>query len=293
MHLNHAARGGKRMTARPERVTAEEVRQRMLDAGRELALEVGAALTIEHLRLEEVIQRARVPRSSVYRMWPHREEYIDDLLCYLGGTGSWFSERPVLDPETLADIKQVLDENARLLGTSEGRRALLCEIIRVTVIRNYAAFTESTQWRLHMALVSTLGSTRSGEARNRIAAALEASQRRSREAMAAVLGQLAALVGLRPRDPAYTLDHLALAGGLLVQALALRNVQIQAAVGAPEGPGMASASDRAVVDSLLNTPMPGPGLHGQPADWPLAAFAYLGVLDAFMELDPDFPASAA
>ena len=111
--------------------------------------------------------------------------------------------------------------------------------------------------------------------------------------MAAVLGQLAALVGLRPRDPAYTLDHLALAGGLLVQALALRNVQIQAAVGAPEGPGMASASDRAVVDSLLNTPMPGPGLHGQPADWPLAAFAYLGVLDAFMELDPDFPASAA
>jgi len=222
------------MTARPERVAAEEVRQRMLDAGRELALEAGAALTIEHLRLEEVIQRARVPRSSVYRMWAHREDYIDDLLCYLGGTGSWFSERPVLDPKTLADIKQILSENARLLATLEGRRALLCEVTRVTVTRNYAALTESMQWRLHMALVSTLGSTRSGEARNRIAAALEASQRRSREAMVAVLGQLAALVGLRPRDPAYTLDHLALAGGLLVQAVALRNVQIQAAVGAPE-----------------------------------------------------------
>jgi hypothetical protein len=111
--------------------------------------------------------------------------------------------------------------------------------------------------------------------------------------MVEVLRQLAAIVGLRPRDPAYSFHHMALAGGLLVQALALRNVQIQAAVGAPEGPGMASALDRAVVDSLLNTPMPGPGLHGQPADWPLASFAYLGVLDAFMELDPDFPASAA
>src|SRR6516164_7519707 len=74
---------GEAMTARPERVAAEEVRQRMLDAGRELALEAGAALTIEHLRLEEVIQRARVPRSSVYRLWPYREDYTDDLLCYL------------------------------------------------------------------------------------------------------------------------------------------------------------------------------------------------------------------
>ncbi|MGH3245230.1 MAG: hypothetical protein ACRDOI_03335 [Trebonia sp.] len=281
------------MTARPERVPADEVRQRMLDAGRELALEAGAALTIEHLRLEEVIQRARVPRSSVYRMWAYRGDYIDELLRYLAGTGSWFSQRAVLDPETFDDIKRILEENARLLATLEGRRALLREVTRVTVTRNYTALTESTQWRLHMALAATLGSTRSGEARNRIAAALEASQLRSREAMAAVLGQLAALVGLRPRDPAYTLDHLALAGGLLVQALALRNVQIQAAADAPEGPGLASASDRSVVDSLLNTAIPGPGLHGQPAEWTLAAFSYLGVLDAFMELDPDFTRPAA
>jgi AcrR family transcriptional regulator len=276
------------MTARPERVPAEEVRQRMLDAGRELAQEAGAALTIEHLRLEEVIQRARVPRSSVYRMWAYREDYIDDLLCYLAGTGSWFSDRPVLDPETFADLKRILAENARLLGTPEGRRALLCEITRITVTRNYTGLTESTPWRLHMALAATLGSTRSGEARNRIAAALEESQRRSREMMVAVLRQLVAVVGLRLRNPAYTLDHVAVAGGLLVQSLALRNVQVQAAAGAPEGPGLAGASDTAAVDGLLNCPVPGPGLNGRPAEWTLAAFAYLGVLDAFMELDPDF-----
>ena len=281
------------MTARPERVPAEEVRQRMLDAGRELALEAGAALTIEHLRLEEVIQRARVPRSSVYRMWAYREEYIDDLLCYLAGMGSWFSERPVLDAGSFADVEQILSENARLLATLAGRRALLCEVTRVTVTRNYTALTESTPWRLHMALVATLGSTRSGEARNRIAAALEDSQRRSREWVVAVLGQLVRVLGLRLRDPAHTLDHVALAGGLLVQSLALRNVQVQAAAGAPGGPGMASASDTAMVNSLLNDPIPGPGLHGQPADWTLAALAYLGVVDAFMELDPDFTAPAA
>jgi AcrR family transcriptional regulator len=282
------------MTARPERVPAEEVRQRMLEAGRELANEAGAALTIEHLRLEEVIQRARVPRSSAYRLWPYREDYIDDLLCHLAGGGSWFSDRPVLDPGTFADVRQVLEENAELLATLDGRRSLLCEITRVTVTRNYAGLTESTPWRLHMALVATLGSTRSGQARKRIAAALEDSQRRSREIMVTVLVQLAGVVGLRPRNPAYTLDHMALAGGLVVQSLALRNVQIQAAIGAPEGPGMASASDTALVDGLLNDPLPGPGLHGQQAEWTLAAFAYLGVLDAFMELDPDFtPGGAA
>src|SRR6516162_7290019 len=113
------------MTVRPERVPAEEVRQRMLDAGRDLALAAGAALTIEHLRLEEVIQRARVPRSSVYRLWPYREDYTDDLLCYLAGPGSSFSDRTVFDPETVTVIMRVPEENKHLLATADGRRSLM------------------------------------------------------------------------------------------------------------------------------------------------------------------------
>jgi hypothetical protein len=354
------------MTVRPERVPAEEVRQRMLDAGRELALEAGAALTIEHLRLEEVIQRARVPRSSVYRMWAYREEYIDDLLCYLAGTGSWFSERPVVHPGTFSVVRKVIGDNTGLLATMEGRRALVCEVVRLTTTSNYESLTESAPWRLHMALVATLGSTRSGEARNRIAAALEDAQDRSRESIVAMLSFVASTLGLRMRDPAYTLDHVQLAGGLLIQSLALRNVQVQAAAGPPDeaetpagaaapanagtldsthgpdspdapadtatpvstgtpagtgipaaagvsiGTGALGSSDASVdagapggadavasagtpsppsvVNGLLNAPIPGPGLHGKQADWTLAAFAYLGVLDGFMELDPDFTA---
>jgi len=297
------------MTARPERVPAEEVRQRMLDAGRELAEEVGAALTIEHLRLEEVIQRARVPRSSVYRMWAYREDYIDDLLVYLAGSGSWFRERPVLDPRTFDAVGQILGDNAALLATPAGRRALLCEIVRVVATHNYATLTDSVQWRLRMALIATLGSTRGTTARQRIAAALGDSQRAARESMVAILGQLSAVLGLRLRDPAYTLDHVQLAGGLFIQSLAMRNVQVQAALATPHGelaaPGPAApgpagpgpgpagaeltgAADATVVDGLLNVSIPGPGLHGEPTEWSLAALGYLGVLDAFFELDPDF-----
>lgn len=270
------------MAARPERVPAEEVRRRMLEAGRELAIESGAALTIEHLRVEEIIQRARVPRSSAYRMWPYREEYIDDLLCYLAGAGNWFNDRPVFDPETFTVLKQAVEDNRELIGSLEGRRALLCEIVRLTVAQNYAALTESGTWRLHMALSATLGSTRSGEARQKIAAALEQSQRVSRDSLVAVFGFLAAELGLRMRHPAATIEHMQLAGGLLVQSVALRNVQVRAAAGGDD------SGEAALVDTLLNAPLPGPGLHGQPAEWTLAAFAYMGVVDAFIELDPDF-----
>jgi AcrR family transcriptional regulator len=152
------------MTIRQDRVPADEIRQRMLDAGRELALEAGAALTIEHLRLEEVIQRARVPRSSAYRLWPYKDDYIDDLLRYLAGAGSWFSDRPVMTPETTAVAWQLVDDNRALLATPEGRRALLCEVVRITTERNYRMLSQSPQWRLHMALMATLGSTSGGAA---------------------------------------------------------------------------------------------------------------------------------
>jgi AcrR family transcriptional regulator len=272
------------MAVRPERVPAEEVRQRMLDAGRELALEAGAALTIEHLRLEEVIQRARVPRSSVYRLWAYRDEYIDDLLSYLAGAGSEFSDRPLFDPETLAITKQMLDDNRHLLATPDGRRALMREVVRLTTTRNYRSLTESPEWRLHMALIATLGSTRTGEARRLIAAALEESQKRSRELLVAVFEYVAGEIGMRLRDPAWSASHLQLAGGLLVQSLALRNLQLQAADGAPEA---------AVADALLNGPIPGPSLTGEPTDWTLVAHAYLGLVEAFVELDPDWVPPAA
>jgi AcrR family transcriptional regulator len=298
------------MTTRPERVPAEEIRQRMLDAGRELALEAGAALTIEHLRLEEVIQRARVPRSSAYRLWPYKEDYIEDLLCYLAGAGSWFSDRTVMTPETSTVVSRVIEDNRSLLASTEGRRAVLREVIRITTERNYRALSESAPWRLHMALVATLGATGGGGAsgtsagrnggpddggepddsgpggaRHRVAIALEEAQSRSRAVMVSLFGVLADEVGIRLRDPAWTVEHLQLAGGLFVQSLALRNVQVQTARG--EG-GQAGGDMVRHVHALLNAPVPGPGLHGTTADWTLVSLGYLSMVEAFVELDPDF-----
>jgi hypothetical protein len=132
-----------------------------------------------------------------------------------------------------------------------------------------------------MALATTLGSTRTDAARRQIAAVLEDSQRRSRESIVAVFGYLSDALGFRMRDPAWTASHMQLAGGLFVQATALRNLQVRAALDA-------GSADAATVDALLNAELPGPGLNGKPAMWTLTAFAYLGIIEAFTELDPDF-----
>ena len=122
-------------------------------------------------------------------------------------------------------------------------------------------------------------------------------------------------LGLRLKDPAYTYEHVQMAGGLMVQAMALRNVQVQVALAEPPAaagqggqddgglPGEDTAGEKTegvldlteprYVDGLLNGPIPGPGLDGQPAPWTLVTLAYLALVDAFMEPDPDFVPPAA
>lgn len=273
------------MADRPERVPADEVRQRMLDAGRAIALEAGAGLTIGNLRLEEVIARAEVPRSSVYRLWAYKDDYLDDLLIYLAGAGSWFTSSEVFDPETFAIPRGVIAANWHLAGTLEGRRAILCEAVRLAGARNYRALSDSPYWRMHNALMATVGSTAEGEARDKIAVALEHAQFQSRVSMLGLFGYLSAALGLRARDPGRSIAHLILAGGTLIQSLAIRHVLAQAAL-----PHTSEAID---TDRLLNAPIPGPGITGEPVDWTLAAFGYLAVMDAFTELDPDFTPPAS
>jgi AcrR family transcriptional regulator len=268
------------MADRPERVPADEVRQRMLDAGRAIALEAGAGLTIDRLRLEEVIARAEVPRSSVYRLWAYKDDYLDDLLIYLAGPGSWFVSSEAFDPETFAIPRAVIAANWHLADTLEGRRAIVCEAVRLAAARNYRALSESPYWLMHNALIVTVGATREDKARDKIAVALEHAQFQSRVSMLGLFGYLGAALGLRARDPGRSIAHLTLAGGQLIQSLALRQILAQAAL-----PHTSEAAD---TDRLLNAPMPGPGLGGEPADWTLAAFGYLALMDAFTELDPDF-----
>jgi len=168
-------------------------------------------------------------------MGPYKEDYIDDLLGYLAGAGSLVQRPAGPGARDVRGGQADPRRQQRAAGHPEGRRALLLEVVRVTSAANYQMLSDNEPWRLHMALVATLGSTAQGRGAHE-----------DRRGPGGRAGDVAGLDGgdvrlpgnadrLRMRDPARTVEHLQLAGGLLVQALALRNTQVRAATGGRGG----------------------------------------------------------
>jgi AcrR family transcriptional regulator len=248
--------------AQGRRRSKEQVRETMLQTALEMAVEAGVGISLDSISVEEVIQNARVPRSSVYRIWPAKEMFVDDLLCHMAGRHSYFSGQDVFDPATFAVVTATIRDNKHLLGSAQGRRAVLCEGVRLAVQRNVQALRQNSNARIHTALIATVSSTGSAAIRPRIAQALDDAEAASRRSIVALFRDLVMpTLGLRLRDPGATLDHLAVAGSALAQGLALRHVLVDAlakdgADGAPE-PGADGDGGSA---RLLDCPVPGPGL---------------------------------
>src|SRR5689334_2495490 len=84
---------------RRQRIPAEEIRQRMFDAARRMVYESGVQISLEELSFEEVIQAAGVSRSSAYRIWPYKGDFVQELLCHLAGP-QWLGTA-AFDQETI------------------------------------------------------------------------------------------------------------------------------------------------------------------------------------------------
>ncbi|HEY6315443.1 MAG TPA: hypothetical protein VIY52_32195 [Streptosporangiaceae bacterium] len=267
---------------RRRRIPAAEVRDRMLAAARELVYDTGVTASLEDLSLEDVIRRAGVPRSSVYRIWPYKGDFIDDLLCHMAGS-DWFGAA-AFDPETPDLVRKMIAEHQDLLATAEGRRALVLEAVRRGVAQNFGNLVESREWHIYMALVATSGPAGDDQARDRIKQALGASEAAFLARMGEFYRQMGQVFGLRLRYPAFGYDHLASAAAALVEGLALRHILARSLAGGRDSrqpPRPASS-----LGDIIITSRPGPGIDGTPADWSLAATAFLGILDALTEPDP-------
>lgn len=271
---------------RRSRLPAHDVRQKMLDAGLAWVRETGVGVCLEEVSMEEVIAQADVPRASVYRMWSSKSEFGADLLVYLAGPGGYLSGRQVFDPATFDVARKTMADHDDLLDSDEGRRAVLCEVVRRAVDTNFKHMLKDQNWRVHLAMLATINSIDNSETRASLATALEEGEAQARQNIVGLVKEIMETIGLRLRDPRATVEHLVIAGVSLLQNLAIRHALSADAI-SPAWMSQNSAS--ALSGDLISQPLPGPaGIDGKPANWTLPALAYLSLVDAFAEPDPAF-----
>lgn len=258
--LAAAAAGGRR-----RRMSLDEVERAVLDTARALLIEQrGLTVSLEHINLEILIAAAGVPRSSAFRRWHTKEEFVVDFLCDLAGP-HW-AGTAAFDRETIATAVQVVQENIQLLTDSvEDRARLVAEVVRCAAEQNYRAVIASDEWRTYVALTATVASMADEAGRARIQAALNHAETTFIDRMANFYSVMSGFLGFRLKEP-FTYWHLAATGAAVVEGLSLRRTVGVTRVDEP----LAITTD------------------GQTKQWALAAAGFKAVLDSMIEIDPDF-----
>ena len=254
------------LTGRRPRRSEAEIRQRMLKTATGLVGEAGLTVSLEHLSYEVVIQQADVARSAVYRVWPTKEAFFEDLLYELAG--SW-QGTGAFDSKTLELALSTVADRADSLASPSNRREALLEAARLGAKRNFEALAELPQWRTYVAITATVTSLPDGEFRSRLIAKLQESEARFLDTMADFYAKMAAVLGYKLR-PGFNEDFrlLAAIGAAVVEGLSLRQMI------APE---IAS-----------RTLWIGPFSASEESDWTIAAFGFTAIVDAMIEEDPNF-----
>lgn len=221
----------------------------------------GLTVSLEHLNLEELIRASGVPRSAFYRLWPAKDRFFADLLIELATASE--SNDAMFYPGTQPVAFGIIEKYEHLLVTHDGRVAVLREVSRVATRVNFEHFSESVAWRTHVTLVATASSLADAEHRDRVAAALQETERRFIERTAEFYG--AALAGLGfSFYPGASAELLAGLGAAVVEGLAQR---------------------RLVNPNLVDTVLMKPGIDGELVAWHPAALGFWGIVEALVDIE--------
>ena len=247
-----------------QRLSAEELRDRMLDTAKSMIADAGGlTVSLAHLSMEEIIRAAGVPRSSVYREWAAREDFYVDLMVELSVDDGPADK--VFDQATLDTAFAVLDSLSERLRDPQARWPVAREMIRRAVARNVEAVTVSPAWRTVASMTAMMTSLD------------ETGQRVVRDAISRVEGQqltaiVAFLAGVIPRlgmrmKRGFTVEQLAVCASSVVSGMVRRSLS------SPE---------------VVSTTVPYPGAEEVDVEWPLTGLAYLAIVEFMVEIDPDW-----
>ena len=184
-----------------ERMSADQVEQQMLKTAKAMiARSGGLTVSLEHLKFEDVIYEANVPRSAAYRKWKRKEDFYMQLLIELAGP----SDRPALssvNARSIEEVKRIIQENNEMLQSERGRDALYRRIIRVSVDENFRTLWQSSDWRTSVALKATLLSLREGSLRSELERRLREFDTVFLKEMAGFYKDIGDTIGFRLQEP--------------------------------------------------------------------------------------------
>ncbi|NQX15254.1 TetR/AcrR family transcriptional regulator [Rathayibacter sp. VKM Ac-2857] len=244
-------------TTRSIRIPADQVRARMLAAAREIIAVNGLTVGFAHLPMEEYIRQAAVPRSSVYRIWSTREEFVADLI------GEIFVADRFADgaaPDASRAMTEVYERSAAHLSTAAGRREVAWEMIRIGANSSVETLRASVDWSSYNALLACTFSMEEGPARDAVrATALRLETmltQRMRDYYQDVLDRFRS--SLKPGFTTLQLAHLT---AIVTDGLVHRG---------------------RLLDDELDAVIEAPGLDGEPVEWTLTAWTIRSIVDGML-----------
>lgn len=256
--------------ARRRRLSADEVFDAAMRKARELHItdKGGLTVSLEHINLEQIVAAAGVPRSSAYRLWPTKGDFLDAFLLDLAGP-NW-SGTAAFDRDTIRVCVKVFQDRTHWVTDAAGRRELLRELVRVGAQQNFDAIVESVEWRTYVALNATVISMADENIAHQIEMKLQEAENQFINKMATFYEGMASYLGFKLKKSC-TFERLAMAGAAVVEGLALRHN---------------------INTDLVTEPLDQPANEDEPTGptqpWSLAATGFLGILDSMTEIDPDY-----
>jgi AcrR family transcriptional regulator len=251
------------VSRRRTRISDTETEERMIQAALDLVADAGLTVSLDHLSLETVIARADVSRSSAYRRWPFKDLFLADLLVAVARHTDLSAEPPGL----VDDLKALIV--AADLTSTESRRDVLIEALRLSSGTEFERLWASPRWRTYIALSATVTGLPAGPIRDAASAAILDAERRFAERRGGVFRNLARMIGYRPRglEPDTGFELMASASGAVMTGYIVRAL---------------------VNEDLVTAARPLAAFGSrQVADWTVPAYGLTAVFDAFLEPDPD------
>jgi len=219
---------------RAPRRSAEEVRSAMLDHAIQLVEARGLTVSLQHISMDGLIANAGLARSAVYRVWPTKEDFFDDLIMELAKAPE--SAPSVFDEATLVAALDVFEteraKDPQFLLDKDERRRVLVEVCRVGAGENYKNIIAKDSWRSYIALSASVLSYDKPR-REQLERAIEESEAVYIAGMAAFYEKLGELLGVKVR-PEFRSDaaglnpssYMAATGSALMDGMVLRHTTL-------------------------------------------------------------------